>query len=53
MDRDASTFDGTVNAGRKGIAYDWRTVLAEHTTIAQPTDAQLAALIDADKAPAR
>jgi hypothetical protein len=21
-------FDGTVNAGRKGIAYDWQTLLA-------------------------
>jgi len=23
------TFDGTVNAGRKGVAYDWQAVLAE------------------------
>jgi len=23
------TFDGTGNAGRKGVAYDWRAVLAE------------------------
>jgi aminoglycoside phosphotransferase len=21
-------FDGTVNAGRKGVAYDWQTLLA-------------------------
>ncbi len=23
-------FDGTITAGRKGIAYDWRGLLAEH-----------------------
>jgi hypothetical protein len=46
-------FDGTVTAGRKGIAYDWRAVLAAHAPIAEPTDQQIADLIDADKAPAR
>jgi hypothetical protein len=45
--------DGTVNAGRKGIAYDWRAVLAEHAPIAEPTDQQIAELIEADAAPAR
>jgi hypothetical protein len=53
MDRDASNFDGTVNAGRKGIAYDWRTVLAEHAVVPEVTDAELAQLLAADSAPAR
>jgi hypothetical protein len=46
-------FDGTVTAGRKGIAYDWRAVLAEHTPVSQPTNEQIADLIDAETAPAR
>jgi hypothetical protein len=35
-------FDGTVNAGRKGIAYDWQAVIA--ASEAAGLDAELATL---------
>ena len=34
-------FDGTVNAGRKGVAYDWQAVLAAYE--AESLDHELAA----------
>lgn len=43
-------FDGTITAGRKGMPYDWRSVLAEHASVAQPSDEELARLLD-DAAP--
>jgi hypothetical protein len=41
-------FDGTVNAGRKGIAYDWQAVLAEHE--AKSLDHDLLSLIPVEHA---
>ncbi|MEY4230376.1 MAG: hypothetical protein RLZZ362_1225 [Actinomycetota bacterium] len=35
-------FDGTVNAGRKGMAYDWQSLLA--AAEASQLDAELATL---------
>lgn len=35
-------FDGTVNAGRKGVAYDWQSLLA--TAEAACLDRELASL---------
>jgi len=35
-------FDGTVNAGRKGVAYDWQSLLA--SAQAAELDAELRAL---------
>lgn len=41
-------FDGTVNAGRKGIAYDWQAVLA--ASEAKSLDHDLLSLIPAEHA---
>jgi len=35
-------FDGTVNAGRKGVAYDWQSLLAQ--VEASALDTELASL---------
>ena len=37
-------FDGTVNAGRKGIAYDWQGILAADDAASMDLDRELAAL---------
>ena len=37
-------FDETTNAGRKGIAYDWQSVLAEHEARSVDLDRELASL---------
>jgi hypothetical protein len=37
-------FDGTVNAGRKGIAYDWQAILAADEAASMDLDRELAAL---------
>ena len=31
-------FDGTVNAGRKGVAYDWQSLLVAAETAAPDTE---------------
>lgn len=43
-----STFDGTVNAGRKGVAYDWQALLA--ASEAQSLDQDLLRLTPATHA---
>jgi hypothetical protein len=42
-------FDGTVNAGRKGVAYDWQSLIAE-AEIAR-LEATLASFTPATAAP--
>ena len=37
-------FDDTTNAGRKGIAYDWQSLLAADDAAAVDLDRELAAL---------
>ena len=34
-------FDGTVNAGRKGVAYDWQSLLVAAETATLDTDLRL------------
>ncbi len=41
-------FDGTANAGRKGMAYDWQAVLAAHE--AESLDHDLLTLATAEHA---
>lgn len=40
---DAHALDGRQTAGRKGVAYDWQSVVAEHA--ARDLDGQLAAIL--------
>lgn len=40
---DPRAFDGRQTAGRKGVAYDWQSVVAEHA--ARDLDGQLAAIL--------
>ena len=37
-------FDGTANAGRKGIAYDWQAIAAADEAASLDLDRELAAL---------
>jgi hypothetical protein len=37
-------FDGTANAGRKGIAYDWQSLLASAEAAGADLDRELASL---------
>jgi hypothetical protein len=42
MNDTTTTFDGTLNAGRKGVAYDWHRVYA--ATVVAQLDAELVTL---------